>query len=60
VAGAVVEMAIATFLFGIVVGILLAVAFVVRREERFYTLTSNAPDRLARSARRLVGVTRRS
>jgi MFS superfamily sulfate permease-like transporter len=53
-AGAVVVMAIATFLVGIVVGALLAIAFVVRRGDR-YRLTDRAPDWLARSARRHLG-----
>lgn len=54
-AGAVVVMAIATFLVGIVVGALLAVAFVVRRDDRYYRLTGRAPDWLTRSARRHLG-----
>jgi MFS superfamily sulfate permease-like transporter len=58
-AGAVVVMAILTFLVGILVGALLAVAFAVRREDRHYSLTGRAPDWVTRSARRLAGVGRR-
>ena len=58
-AGAVVVMAILAFLVGILVGALLAVAFAVRREERYYRLTGRAPDWVTRSARRLAGVSRR-
>ena len=59
-AGTVVIMAIAAFFAGIVVGALLAVAFVVRRDDRYLRLTGRAPDWLASGTRRLVGVGRRN
>ena len=51
-AGAVVVMAIATFLVGVAVGALLAVAFAIRRDDRYHRLTDRASDWLARGARR--------
>lgn len=58
-AGGVVAIAIAVFLSGMVMGVIAVVAIAVRREDRRYTLPVEAPDRLARSARRLTGVRRR-
>lgn len=58
-AGAVVAIAAALFLGGIVAGVFGAVVVAIRREDRRYTLTGEAPDRLSRSARRLNGVGRR-
>ena len=51
-ASAVVVMAIAIFLVGIVVGALLAVAFAARHSDRYYLVTDRAPDWLAKGARR--------
>jgi hypothetical protein len=58
-AGAVVTIAIAVFLGGVMVGVLAVVAIAVRREDRRYTLADEAPDRLSRNTRRLTGVGRR-
>jgi hypothetical protein len=48
----------ATLLFGtgILAGIIAVVAIAVRREDKRHTLTGEAPDAMARGARRLVGV----
>jgi len=56
-AGFVAAVAVALFLV-VIVG-LAVVAFVVRREDRRYTLVGEAPDRLSRGTRRLNGVGRR-
>ena len=58
-AGVVVAIAVAIFLAGMAVGVIAVVAIAVRREDRRYTLASEAPDRLSRSTRRLTGVGRR-
>jgi len=58
-ASVVVVVAVALFLGGIVIGILAVIAVAVRREDRRYTLASEAPDRLSRNTRRLTGVGRR-
>jgi len=58
-AGAVVVLIISLFLGGITVGVIAAVAFSVRREDRHFTLTGDAPDRISQSARWLNGVGRR-
>ena len=50
-AGAVVVLAIATFLVGVAVGTLAAV-FAMRRDDRYHRLTDRASDWLARGARR--------
>ncbi len=50
--------AIAVFLGGFAVGVVLAVGYVVRREDRYYSLTGKACDPLIRGARRLTGVAR--
>ena len=56
-AGVVAVVAAALFV-AVIVG-LGVVAFAVRREDRRFTLASDAPDMLSRSARRLNGVGRR-
>ena len=58
-ADAVVIIAIAAFLVGVVVGIFLAAAFGVRRDDRYLNLTGEAPSLLTRSVRRLDGLRRR-
>ena len=58
-AGAVIAVAVAVFLGGIMVGVIAVVAVSVRREDRRYTLAVDAPGLLARSTRRLTGVSRR-
>jgi hypothetical protein len=58
-AGVVIAVAAAVFLGGIAVGVIAVVAVAVRREDRRYTLASEAPGLLARSTRRLTGVSRR-
>jgi hypothetical protein len=50
---------IALFLCGLVTGVLAMVAVAVRREDRSYTLGTEAPNRISRSVRRLNGVARR-
>ena len=55
-AGVVVPVAVALFFAGAVVGVLVVVALAVRREDRHYTLSGEAPNRLSRSTRRLNGV----
>ena len=55
----VVVVALAVFIAGIVMGVIVVVAIAVRREDRRYTLATDAPDRLSRNARRLTGVGRR-
>lgn len=50
---------IALFLSGVLSGVIVVVALAVRREDRRYSLTGEAPDRLSRGARRLNGVGRR-
>src|SRR5579875_3334955 len=44
------------FVAGAVLGVIIAVAVAVRREDRRLSLTGRAPDRLASGARRLNGV----
>jgi hypothetical protein len=58
-AGVVAVVAISLFLAGVAVGVIAIVAVAVRREDRRYTLASDAPDRLSRSTRWLNGVGRR-
>jgi hypothetical protein len=58
-AGVVIAVTIALFLAGAAVGVIAIVAVAVRREDRRYTLASDAPDRLSRSTRWLNGVGRR-
>ena len=58
-AGAVITIAIAVFLGGIMVGVIAVIALAVHREDRRHTLAGDAPDRLSRSTRRLNGLGRR-
>ena len=58
-AGAVIAVAVAVFLGGIMAGVIAVVAVSVRREDRRCTLAVDAPGLLARSTRRLTGVSRR-
>ena len=55
-AGVVIAVTIALFLGGVVTGVITVVAVAVRREDRRYSLTRAAPDRMSRSARWLTGV----
>jgi len=57
--GVVVIVTVALFLGGVVIGVIAAVALAIRREDRRYTLVSEAPDRISSSTRRLTGVGRR-
>ena len=50
---------ISLVLGGIAVGVVIAVAISVRREDRRFTLVGDAPDRMSRGARRLNGGGRR-
>lgn len=59
VAGVVVAIAISVFLGGLVTGVIAVVAIAVRREDRCYSLASDAPDRLSGNTRRLTGLGRR-
>ena len=58
-AGVVVPLAVVLFLSGIAVSVYVVIAIAVRREDRAYTLVSDAPGGLARISRRLNGVGRR-
>jgi hypothetical protein len=55
----VVVIAVAVFIAGLVMGVIVVIAIAVRREDRRYTLAVDAPDRLSRTSRRLTGVGRR-
>jgi hypothetical protein len=55
----VVIVAVAVFIAGVVMGVIVVVAIAVRREDRRYTLAVDAPDRLSRTTRRLTGLGRR-
>jgi hypothetical protein len=55
----VVVVAVAVFIAGVVMGVIVVVAIAVRREDRRYTLAVDAPDRVSRTTRRLTGVGRR-
>lgn len=57
--GVIVAVTIALFLGGVVTGVIVVIALAVRREDRRYSLVSEAPGRMSRSARRLNGVGRR-
>jgi hypothetical protein len=59
VAGAIVAVAIAVFLGGIVVGVIGMVAVAVRREDRSNSLAGAAPDRMSQNTRMLTGMRRR-
>ena len=58
-AGVVATVTVALFFSGVVTGVIVVVAFAIRREDRRYSLVREAPDRMSRSARRLTGVGRR-
>lgn len=58
-AGVVVASAVSVFLGGLVIGVIVAIAIAVRREDRCYSLAGDAPDRLSGNTRRLTGVGRR-
>jgi hypothetical protein len=58
-AGVVVTSAVAVFLGGLVLGVIVAIAIAVRREDRCNSLAGDAPDRLSGNTRRLTGVGRR-
>jgi hypothetical protein len=58
-AGVVVAITVAVFLAGMLMGAIAVVAIAVRREDRRYSLAVEAPDRLSRNTRRLIGVGRR-
>jgi formate-dependent nitrite reductase membrane component NrfD len=58
-AGVVVPLAVALFLSGIAASAYVVIAIAVRREDRAYTLVSDAPGGLTRISRRLTGVGRR-
>ena len=45
-AGVIAAVSIAFFLGGVVIGVIAVVALAVRREERRFSLVSDAPDRL--------------
>jgi hypothetical protein len=56
--GVIVIMAVALFLAGVAIGVFAAVAVAVRREDRSYPLTGEAPSRLAKYVRYLNGLGR--
>lgn len=56
--GVIVIMAVPLFLAGVVIGVFAAVAVAVRREDRSYSLTGDAPGRLTKYARYLNGLIR--
>ena len=59
-AGVVVAAVVITFfLGGVVIGVMAVVAISVRREDRARSVAGEAPDLMARSARRLNGLGRR-
>lgn len=58
-AGNVVAIAFGALFAGVVVGMLVAVALVIRREDRKYAMTGHAPGWLDTGVRRLTGVGRR-
>jgi hypothetical protein len=58
-AGVVVVTAVSIFLAGLVLGVTVVIAIAVRREDRRYTLAVDAPDRLSKNTRVLIGVRRR-
>jgi len=55
----VVVIAVAVFIAGLVMGVIVVIAIAVRREDRRYTLAGDAPDRMSKTTRRLTGVGRR-
>jgi len=56
--GVIVIMAVPLFLAGVLIGVFAAVAVAVRREDRSYSLTGDAPGRPAKYARYLNGLVR--
>ena len=56
--GVIVIMAVALFLAGVAIGVFAAVAVAVRRQDRNYPLTGDAPGRLTKYARYLNGLVR--
>jgi hypothetical protein len=58
-AGFEIAVTIALFLGGVVTGLLLVVAWAVRREDRRFTMAVEAPDRVSGIARRMNGLQRR-
>jgi hypothetical protein len=58
-AGVVIASAVSVFLAGLMMGVIAVIAIAVRREDRRYTLAVEAPDRLSRNTRLLIGVRRR-
>ena len=58
-AGVAIAIAVAVFLGGVVLGVIVVVAVSVHREDRQVTLAGAAPDRLSRNTRRLTGLARR-
>ena len=56
--GVIVIMAVALFLAGVAIGVVAAVAVAVRRQDRSYPLTGDAPGRLTKYARYLNGLIR--
>ena len=56
--GVIVIMAVALFLAGMAIGVFAAVAVAVRREDRSYPPTGEAPSRLVKYARYLNGLVR--
>jgi hypothetical protein len=56
--GVIVIMAVALFLAGMAIGVFAAVAVAVRREDRSYPLTGEAPSRLVKYARYLNALVR--
>ena len=58
-AGVLAVAAIALFLGGVAVGVLVIVAREIRREDRLYSLAEEAPSLMSRGTRRLTGFGRR-
>jgi len=58
-AGFVDTISFAVFAMGAVVGVMSLAAWAIRREERHLSLTGQAPDRVSRGIRRLMGVGKR-
>lgn len=58
-AGFEIAVTVALFLAGVVTGLILVVAWAVRREDRRYTLAVEAPDPVSGIARRMNGLRRR-
>jgi len=51
--------ALAAFVLGAIMTVLVVAAWAIRREDKKLTLTSNAPNRLLSGVRRVMGVGRR-